>query len=63
MENKLETGKTFQRYKSFHEVHRRPPGNFGHYWSDFVKGTKQDKVRKVQTGEFTRGGADKLDFI
>ena len=47
----------------FHEIHRRPPGNFDHDWSDFVKGAKKDKVRKIHTGESTRGGADKLDFM
>ena len=27
------------------------------------EGAKKDEVRKIQTGESTRGGADKLDFM
>ena len=46
----------------FHELHRRPPGNFDKDWSDFTKGARKDKVRLIQSGETIKGGADKLDL-
>ena len=47
----------------YDDIQKRPPGNFDHNWSEFVKGAKKEKAKLIQTGKKIKGGADKLDML